>query len=132
MTVSEVLKAANPQEPNPMSLDVYLAIDVDTGGQEPYRVQLFTANITHNLNVMAEEAGLYEALWRPEEVGIATAAQLIEPLTVGLDLLMAFPERFTPLNPANGWGDYKGLVEFVQSYLEACQQHPKASVSVWR
>lgn len=30
----------------------------------------YSANITHNLGAMAEAAGIYLALWRPEEIGI--------------------------------------------------------------
>jgi signal transduction histidine kinase len=31
---------------------------------------LFVSNITHNLNIMADKAGIYQHLWRPEEIGI--------------------------------------------------------------
>lgn len=34
---------------------------------------LYDANITHNLNRMADEAGIYEHVWRPEEIGVTTA-----------------------------------------------------------
>ena len=33
----------------------------------------YSANITHNLGKMAEEAGIYKHLWRPEEIGITKA-----------------------------------------------------------
>lgn len=93
---------------------------------------IFSANITHNLGGMADVAGIYKALWRPEEIEITTAYQLVEPLTEGLTLLKGDPERFRVLNPANGWGSYEGLIEFVEKYLEACKQYPTASVSAWR
>lgn len=107
---------------------------------EPFVVQneseftneIYSANITHNLGKMASEAGIYEHLWRPEEVGVTHANQLIEPLTKGLELLKGNPEKFTQFNPANGWGDYDGLVNFVEKYLEACKIHPSATVSVCR
>lgn len=50
-----------------MSLGVLLYVDVDTGGETLHRVELFEANITHNLNKMAKEVGIYEYLWRPDE-----------------------------------------------------------------
>jgi hypothetical protein len=93
---------------------------------------VYTANITHNLTVMAAEAGIYMPLWRPDEVGIETAEQLIEPLRAGLELLESDTERFEKLNPENGWGDYEGLVEFMRKYLAACEKYPQAEVSVWR
>src|SRR5688572_29936062 len=45
---------------------------------------VYSANITHNLNAMAENAGIYMHLWRPDQIGIMTASQLIAPLTAGL------------------------------------------------
>lgn len=93
---------------------------------------VYDANITHNLGNMAEEAGIYQHLWRPEELDIKYANQLIEPLKAGLELLESDPARFEKFNPANGWGDYDGLVRFVRKYLEACEKYPEAIVSVWR
>lgn len=34
---------------------------------------LYSRNITHNLGRMAQAAGIYECLWRPEEHGITHA-----------------------------------------------------------
>lgn len=93
---------------------------------------LFEANITHNLNTMAGEAGIYEYLWRPEEVGITHAAQLVKPLSEGLGRLIAEPDRFRRFNPSNGWGTYEGLLDFVSRYLAACQEWGAAKVRVRR
>ena len=94
--------------------------------------EVYSANITHNLNTMAQEAGVYEALWRPEEIGVAFAFELIVPLETGLKTLVGDPEQFEKFNPANGWGDYNGLVNFIRGYLDACKKYPRAKVSVWR
>lgn len=93
---------------------------------------VYESNITHNLNKMADEAGIYSHLWRPEEIGINKAEQLIEPLKTGLKLLKSDPARFGKLNPSNGWGTYEGLVNFVTAYLDACIRYPQAEVSVSR
>ena len=93
---------------------------------------VYSGNITHNLNKMAEKAGIYDYLWRPDENGISRASELIEPLARGLAKLTADPEAFKRHNPPNGWGDYHGLVAFVAEYLDACIRFPDASVSVWR
>jgi hypothetical protein len=95
-------------------------------------IEIFSLNITHNLNSMASEAGIYKHLWRPEEIGITKAGQLIQPLTDALALLLAEPQRFEKFNPANGWGSYDGLVNFLRSYLAACSENPDASISVSR
>jgi hypothetical protein len=107
-----------------MSLDVILTATRPT--------EVFWANITHNLNKMAEEAGLYNYLWRPEELGIHNASELIVPLTEGLDRLLRDKDYFITLNPSNGWGDYENLVEFVTKYLAACVNNPDADISVSR
>lgn len=94
--------------------------------------QAYSRNITHNLGRMAEAASIYQALWRPEEIGITRAEQLVKPLTEGLALLEADPDRFRAFNPENGWGDYDGLCDFVREYLDACIANPDAKVSASR
>ena len=107
-----------------MSLDVYL---------EARRMcDVHTGNVTHNLLPMAREAGLAEALWYPVENGLDSAEKLIPILESGLSLLGSDPARFRQLNPENGWGDYNGLIKFVESYLSACKDNPDAVVSVSR
>ena len=93
---------------------------------------VYSANITHNLGKMAGAAGIYYVLWRPDEVNIEYAHQLVGFLESGLAALKANPDKFQALNPANGWGTYAVLVEFVENYLAACKQYPEAEVSVWR
>ena len=106
-------------------------------GYEPVRViegdyVVFRDNITHNLGEMAEAAGLYRALWRPEEDGRTKARDLRGVLRRGLHTLLTEPDRFKKLNPENGWGDYDGLVKFVREYLDACIEYPDADVEVSR
>lgn len=107
-------------------------------GTEPVTVaeseseEVYSANITHNLNRMAGEAGIYEPLWRPDEIGITTAKQLIEPLEKGLALLKSDPERFRKHDAQNKWGTYDQFVPFVERYLEACREYPDALVRVSR
>lgn len=96
------------------------------------RTQVYDSNITHNLGAMAEEAGIYKHLWRPEEIGIDRAEKLIEPLRAGLELMRSDPERFKKFNASNGWGLYEHLVDFVERYLQACIENPDAEVSVRR
>lgn len=107
-----------------MSLDVILTRVQPT--------EIYSANITHNLNKMAEAAGLYELLWRPEEINITHAAQLIEPLKEGLAKLKAYPDLYRQYDSPNGWGLYEHFVPFVGHYLNACIANPDAEVSVSR
>jgi len=114
-----------------VSLDVYLvtpACDHCKRGAS----QLYSANITHNLGGMAEEAGVYKHLWRPEEIGIVTAGQLVESLRAGVALLKSDPARFEAMSSPNDWGLYKHFVPFVEKYLAACEEFPDAEVRVSR
>lgn len=116
-----------------MSLDVYLTEPCHCGKPECDRGDgVYSANITHNLGKMADAAGIYKHLWRPEEIGIQTASQLIEPLTEGLARLRENPEKYAAFNAANGWGTYPGFVSFVEQYLNKCREYPGAVVSVSR
>lgn len=107
-----------------MSLDITLMAVRPT--------EIYSGNITHNLTKMADEAGIYKHLWRPEELGIKTAEELIEPLREGLARLLESPEHFRQFNPPNKWGDYDAFVRFVDNYLSACEANPDATISVSR
>jgi hypothetical protein len=105
-----------------MSLDVSL--------MKVQLVEVFSANITHNLGVMAKEAGIYKHLWSPAEINITYAAQLIKPLKAGLELMKKEPERFKKFDAENGWGTYKQFVSWVEDYIKACKQYPNAKIEV--
>ncbi len=125
-----------------MSLDVYLSgetTDVicrcaccDNEHTRKETLSFFGANITHNLNQMAREAGIYKMLWRPEEIGITKASQLVEPLRAAVVLMRADPARFEKHNAENGWGTYKQFVPWIERYADACAANPDASVHVSR
>ena len=104
-------------------------VEVDLVGDDDC---VFDYNITHNLNSMAEEVGIYQALWRPDEIGVTKAKQLIPLLRDGLEKLKADPERCKKFNPENGWGNYEGLLDVVQKYLKACEEYPEAEIEVSR
>lgn len=120
-----------------MSLDVYLTRkkyisydDCKTHTVEDE--ELYNDNITHNLYTMAEEAGIFQHLWRPEELNINKANELIIPLEKGLADLKARPDYFKQFNDPNGWGMYEHFIPFVEKYIEACKLYPDADINVSR
>lgn len=122
-----------------MSLDVYLECRgshkvecVHCGSTYEPTDELYEANITHNLTEMADKAGIYKALWRPDEIGLTKAVELVPLLREGLDKLYTAPDFYRRFNPGNGWGDYDGLVRFVTNYLAACERYPDATIKVSR
>ncbi len=110
-----------------MSINIYLTIEVDTGGEEPYTVQLYADSITHNLTPMWDAAGCYGALYMRDG---EKAGDIKGDLRMGLQNMQASPDVYKALNPSNGWGDYGGAVRFLTRLIAACEQHPKATVNV--
>lgn len=123
-----------------MSLDVVLIsekkeVEYTCGecGNKYFKTEreiLFDTNITHNLRKMADQAGIYEACWRPEEIGATKAKNIIELLFKGLELLKSNPEKFKEYDATNGWGTYEQFVPWVESYLKACKENPDAIIEV--
>lgn len=111
-----------------MSLDLRLKYEVENGKD----VTVFDTNITHNLGKMAGKAGIYYALWRPEEKGWTTAKQIKRSLKSGLKKLKEKPDYYKQFNAENGWGMYEHFVPFVEEVLNACEEYPNAIIEVSR
>lgn len=136
-----------------MSLDVSLyrnyLVSYDEGVTlEPRKEEVYSANITHNLNKMAEAAGIYEALWRPyqlkpgydiaeddydaeyafEEANPVRAHEIIEIIEKGLTDMKARPKHYEKFNSSNGWGMYENFVPWIERYLEALKEYPESFV----
>lgn len=107
-----------------MSLDVHLT------KMQPCVVH--HQNITHNLNKMAAAGGFYEAVWRPEEVGITQASQLIPILRKAIADMEDRPEFYKQFDSSNGWGTYKHFLPWLREYLAACVEYPDATVEADR
>jgi hypothetical protein len=107
-----------------------MSLDVDLMVTKP--VSVFSYNITHNLGSMAKALEVYQHLWRPEEIGITKAHQLIEPLEKAYLELIANFQSYEQYNPENGWGTIHTLRDFIKSYLEACKETPDADIHVNR
>lgn len=103
-----------------MSLDVYI---LDSG---------YSANITHNLSKMADAAGIYYAVWRPEEIGAKFAKDISPIIEKGLVELITNPSKYRAYNPSNNWGSYEKLVIWVADYLEALKLNPESEIKVSR
>jgi hypothetical protein len=124
-----------------MSLDVYLigeekrvecTCECGHKHSKIERETLYDSNITHNLNKMANEAGIYEACWRSEEIGATKAKDIIGKLALAVDLMKKEPDRFKKFDSPNGWGKYEHFLPWVESYLKACEENPDATIEVSR
>lgn len=111
-----------------MSLDIYLdgasCDHCKRGGEE-----VFSANITHNLRRMWDEASVCDALYESQG---KTAASILPALESGLAVMQADPARFEAFNAPNGWGLYKHAVPWLAEVVRACRENPAAVVRVSR
>ena len=110
-----------------MSLDVYLYYEEDGN-----HIVVCAANITHNLGRMADAAGIYKALWRPEKEGWTKAGEIVTVLEAGLQKMKDEPALYKRLDAYNGWGTYEQFVPWLEQYLAACKQYPSAVIHVSR
>ncbi len=110
-----------------MSLDITLIDPTAT-----YEVMaLYDCNITHNLTEMADKAGIYKALWCPEEISPnLVAVDIIEAVTSGLIELHRKPEYFKKFDDEKGWGTYEDFWRFVSEYLDFLIKYPLAKIEV--
>ena len=129
-----------------MSLDIDLYFEVQTGNtEEPILQQeVFSANITHNLNRMADKASMYKALWYltkteddfyprvDRDIPITLAKELLPYLEHGLNQLKTYPEFFKQFSAYNGWGTYEQFIPWLDKLIEACKQYPNALLKVSR
>lgn len=93
---------------------------------------VFEGNITHNLIEMAVAAGIYEACWKPQEIGATKAGDIISILEKGLEDMKTRPDYFKKFNSENGWGTYEDFISWVETYLDACRQYPNTVIEVSR
>lgn len=91
---------------------------------------VFNANITHNLYNMAIEAGISDELWRPNEVGISTAKQLIEPLNKAIVDMENRPSHYKKFDASNGWGTYKDFLPWLKRLFDACKEYPNSIIEI--
>lgn len=107
-----------------MSYDVFLSID--TGGKDP--AMIFDSNYTSNVSGMWADALGYPLA----DLDGRLAANAIPDLRRAAWRMANEPDKYQAMNPPNGWGDYEGARNYLVEILEACMNHPKASIGVSR
>jgi hypothetical protein len=122
-----------------VSLDLYLygptrrvvcqCVGCGNDHERDDRELLYTSNCTHNLTAMFGAAGVYEILWRGDDL---IAGEQVVALETGLADMRARPDFFRTFNPKNKWGDYEGALAFLSSFVAACREHPTAILSCSR
>ena len=115
-----------------MSLDIELFYWVDTEQESPERHIVWHGNITHNLNVMADKAGIYMEVWRPDEMGVKRAFDIVGALGRAIKDLQSRPAYYRKYNPKNHWGSYQTFLDFIKGYQFSCKKYPNSVIGVCR
>jgi hypothetical protein len=122
-----------------MSLDIWLARPTHvTCPNCDHKVECsggsvdFEANITHNLNAMASAAGIYRAIWRPEECGVKTGRDLAAAIKEPIEEMKKNPDKYRAYDAKNGWGTYEHFIPWLDTLLAACNDYPDHIIGVSR
>ena len=107
-----------------MSWDVHL--EADLGAGEPVRVGDLDANYTYNVSPMFS-AVIGTGL---DDLDGIRASEMADKCTAILDAFNREPAKFKAMNPTNGWGDFEGARNFIQTILDACRAAPNATLRV--
>lgn len=99
--------------------------EIDTGGEQPARVTE-SFNYTYNTSPMLYAVGIdwHELTGKP-------ISEALPVLDAGIASLEAEPERFTAMNPPNGWGSYDSLLMVLRQIRDEFAKHPKAVLGSW-
>lgn len=117
-----------------MSLDVYIKNKKKEEDRE------WIANITHNMNKMAQrifvsenKETLYDYVWRPEELDREIdTKEMAKILTKGIYIMISKRRSLLRYEPENGWGSYDSFLKFLIKYKEACEDSPGYIIEVSR
>lgn len=102
-----------------MSLDIWLTATVET--------EVVSKNITHNLNQMWKEAGVYTALY--ESTG-KKAQEVLAVLEAGLTKMHNNPDYFKQFNAPNGWGTYENAVKWLTDLIVEFKAYPEGVIGI--
>jgi hypothetical protein len=108
-----------------MSLDISLTVKADTGNSETENIEVYSANITHNLSSMAQAVGVYDATWGAYGKDASTS---MIPVVIAIQRLKDDPARYDEYSASNEWGTRDQFIAFLSRFLTACEMHPNATI----
>lgn len=109
-----------------MSYDIHLEINVDTGGEPFTGVPTDVGNYTANVSGMWGTALGY----RLADLDGRTARDAADDLVRAVAAMEDQPATYQAMNPANGWGDYDGALDYLRRLRDACHAYPNAAIRI--
>ena len=108
-----------------MSYDAW--IEMDCGGPEKLTVADI-GNMTSNVSGMWSDALGFSL----SELEGKTAGEVIKPLRSAIAKLSdpANKEKYSAMEPKNGWGDLAGACDYLRGILEACEEAPLGTLRI--
>lgn len=107
-----------------MSYDVYMEMDSGNGHTA---TAADIGNCTYNLAPMFCEALGKEGL---RGLDGRLGEEVADTVWKGLRDMVTRQSFYEEMNPANGWGDYEGAVEYIRKLAYECSRHPKATIRI--
>lgn len=110
-----------------MSLTISLDINVDTGGDEEYDVNLHLDSISHSYAALWMKLGAKNLLY-----GCSgdKAGNLLDHLSRYIDEMLNNSAQYIDLVPKDEYSDFDAAVTYLGNLYGACKKHPNATVSV--
>ncbi len=106
-----------------MSYDIWLTILTE----ENERITISDiGNYTSNVSNM-----WCKALGHPlKRLNQKKASDVIDVLIKAISDMNKEPKEYKTMNPKNGWGDYQGAKDYLETLFKECQKHPKAIIEM--
>ena len=83
-------------------------------------------NLTYNLHPMMDAAGIAPR----ETLDGKHAPEVVKLLGEAWDKLIKEPEKYKKFNPANGWGSYGVLINWIQETVDTAERYPDSIFKV--
>lgn len=117
-----------------MSYDIWLEIDTGNGNVATVDNCLnYTSNVARMWHTAIQGAVIggvqMEALYDLDELEAGTCAPALRH---AIAAMLADPQTYAAMNPANGWGDAEGAREFLEKVADLCEAHPSMKVRISR
>lgn len=101
-------------------------MEIDAGGLEPHSLH-YDANYTYNVAPMFLEAMGGDGI---RQLDGLIGEECLPLLGKAIADMVENPGKYKAMNPSNGWGDFDGALELLQTLVKWCNEAPKATMRI--